>query len=270
MNDTKNKKTMRLGGFSLRFHLRKGTKMLELFDMLANSGFVKFMMDVNPITTLIKLVIATIMAGTIGLERGKQGRAAGMRTHILVCIGATLASNLGFYIAAFTYEHFGYMSDPLRVAAQVISGIGFLGVGTILIKGRFQITGLTTSAGLWVVGAIGLALGAGFYSGAIITFAVTMMTITLIGKLEGKLNKKYSRFGIYVEINSDKNVRKIIDFLTANLSVSDIQVTSPRSGTAGNVGIEANVYNRNMATNPDDVAHLLEKQESVIFALESI
>ena len=244
--------------------------MLDFFDALGDSAFVKFMMDVNPITTLIKLVIATVMAGTIGLERGKQGRAAGMRTHILVCIGATLASNLGFYIAAFTYEHFGYMSDPLRVAAQVISGIGFLGVGTILIKGRFQITGLTTSAGLWVVGAIGLALGAGFYSGAIITFAVTMVTITLVGKLEGKLNRKYSRFGIYVEINSDKNVRTIIDFLTENLSVSDIQVTAPRSGTSGNVGIEANVYNRNMATSPDDVARLLEKQESVIFALESI
>ena len=70
--------------------------MLAFLDALGDSAFVKFMMDVNPITTLIKLVLATVMAGTIGLERGKQGRAAGMRTHILVCIGATLASNLGF------------------------------------------------------------------------------------------------------------------------------------------------------------------------------
>jgi putative Mg2+ transporter-C (MgtC) family protein len=222
------------------------------------------------IHVLIRSILAVLVGVLIGSERGRHGRAAGMRTHILVCIGATLASNLGFYIAAFTYEHFGFMSDPLRVAAQVISGIGFLGVGTILIKGRFQITGLTTSAGLWAVGAIGLALGAGFYEGAIITFVLAMITITLIGKLEGKLNKKYSRFGIYVEIDSDKNVRKIVDFLTSHLTVSDIQVTAPRSGTVGNVGIEANVYNRNMSTNPDDVAHMLEEQESVIFALESI
>ena len=97
-----------------------------------------------------------------------------------------------------------------------------------------------------------------------------MLTVTTFWRVEHLINKKYSRFGIYVEINSDKNVRTIIDFLTQNLSVSDIQVTAPRSGTSGNVGIEANVYNRNMATSPDDVARLLEKQESVIFALESI
>ena len=237
------------------------------------AAFVEYLRGTNPqnswsliIPTLIKLVLAIIIAGTIGLERGKQGRAAGMRTHILVCLGATIASMLGFYVNSVL----NIDSDPLRVAAQVISGIGFLGVGTILIKGRFQITGLTTSAGLWVVGAIGLALGAGFYSGAIITFVVTMATITLVGKLEGKLNKKYSRFGIYVEIKSDKNVRKIIDFLHEHLAVSDVQVTAPRSGTAGNVGIEANIHNKNMATNPDDVAKMLEAQEEVIFALESI
>lgn len=225
-----------------------------------------FLSEINFITTLIKLVLAILIAGSIGLERGKQGRAAGMRTHILVCIGSTLASTLGFY----ANQVLGISSDPLRVAAQVISGIGFLGVGTILVKGRFQITGLTTSAGLWVVGAIGLALGAGFYSGALATFAITMITITLIGKVEGKLNKKYSRFGIYVEIDSDKNVRKAVDFIKSNLTVSDIQVTSPRSGTTGNVGIEANVHNQNMATSPDDVAILLEEQEYVVFALESI
>ena len=227
---------------------------------------VEFLTEINFVTTLIKLVLAIFIAGSIGLERGKQGRAAGMRTHILVCIGATLASTLGFYVNQLP----GISSDPLRVAAQVISGIGFLGVGTILIKGRFQITGLTTSAGLWVVGAIGLALGAGFYGGAIATFAITMLTITLIGKVEGKLNKKYSRFGIYVEINSDKNVRKIVNFLIENLKVSDIQVTAPRSGTSGNVGIEANVHNQNMMTSPGDVARLLEALESVVFALESI
>ena len=234
--------------------------------MLTFDQIIQYLRDVNLLSITIRLALAIVIAGTIGLERGKQGRAAGMRTHILVCLGATLASMLGFYVTKIL----SMGSDPLRVAAQVISGIGFLGVGTILIKGRFQITGLTTSAGLWAVGAIGLALGAGFYEGAIITFALAMITITLIGKLEGKLNKKYSRFGIYIEIDSDKNVRKVIDFLTSHLTVSDIQVTSPRSGTAGNVGIEANVHNKNMSTNPDDVAHMLEDQESVIFALESI
>jgi putative Mg2+ transporter-C (MgtC) family protein len=229
--------------------------------------FVEFMRSFGLGTVAIRLVLAVLFGGIIGLERGRQRRAAGLRTHILVCLGAALVTTVGFYS---TQVLGNVNADPMRVAAQVISGIGFLGVGTILVKGRFQITGLTTAAGLWVTAAIGIALGAGFYEGAIITFICSVITMTLAGRFELMLNKKYSRFGIYVEINSDKNVRKIIDFLSSNLTVSDIQVTSPRSGTQGNVGIEANVHNKNMATNPDDVAHLLEEQEAVVFALESI
>ena len=107
---------------------------------------------------VLKVGLAIVIGGIIGMERRKQGRAAGMRTHILVCLGATLTSMTGVY----AYTTLGFTGDPLRVAAQVISGIGFLGVGTILIKGRFQITGLTTAAGLWCGAAIGIALGIGF------------------------------------------------------------------------------------------------------------
>lgn len=230
------------------------------------SEFIEYMRDVNIVTVAVRLILAMFCGGVMGLERGKQGRAAGMRTHILVCLGATLAAMLGFY----GYECLGYSNDPLRVAAQVVSGIGFLGVGTILVKGRFQITGLTTAAGLWTAGAIGIALGAGFYEGAIITFICAVMTVTVVHRLEYKLNRKYRRFGIYVEITSDKYVRKTIDFLTENLIVSDIQVTAPRSETTGNVGIEANVYNRDFSTSPDEVSKLLESEEHVVFALESL
>ena len=156
------------------------------------------------------------------------------------------------------------------MAAQVISGIGFLGVGTILLKGRFQITGLTTAAGLWCAAAIGIALGAGFYEGAIVTFICSVLTVTTFWRVEHILNKKYSRFGIYIEISSDKYVRDMIDLLDHNYRISDIQVTAPRSGTVGNVGIEANVRNSDFKTSPKQVAEELEQQEYVIFALESL
>lgn len=227
---------------------------------------IEFLRELNLWTALIRIVLAMIIGGVIGLERGKQGRAAGMRTHILVCLGATLTSMLGFYTA----EVLGLSNDPLRVAAQVISGIGFLGVGTILIKGRFQITGLTTAAGLWCAAAVGLALGAGFYEGAIFTFLAAILTITIIHRLEYTLNKRYSRFGIYIEIRSDSNVRYIIDYLTKNFRVSDIQVTGPRSETRGNVGIEANVHNKHCMLTPDDISAELEKLPEVVFAIESI
>lgn len=229
-------------------------------------AIITYLRDSQIGTVLIRLALAMIMGGTIGLERGKQGRAAGMRTHTLVCLGATLATMIGFYVMDF-HE---ITNDPLRIAAQVISGIGFLGVGTILIKGRFQITGLTTAAGLWCAAAIGIALGAGFYEGAIIAFVCAVLTVTVIHRVESRLNKKYSRFGIYVEIDSDKSVRQTIDYMTSHYNVTDVQITTPRSGTVGNVGIEANVHNRDFSTSPDDVSKHLESLEHVIFALESI
>ena len=229
-----------------------------------------YLRDINIASVTLRLVLAMLMGGTIGLERGKQGRAAGMRTHIFVCLGATLATMIGFYTTNIMFHQFSSISDPLRVAAQVISGIGFLGVGTILLKGRFQITGLTTAAGLWCAAAIGIALGAGFYEGAIITFVCSVLTVTILWRVEHLFNKKYSRFGIYVEICSDKYVRQTIEVLEANYRISDIQVTAPRSGTTGNVGIEANVHNNDFSTSPAKVSKKMEAEEFVIFALESI
>lgn len=230
----------------------------------------QYLREFNLLSITVRLVLAMLLGGTIGLERGKQGRAAGMRTHMFVCLGATLATMIGFYTTKMMFEEFGSISDPLRVAAQVISGIGFLGVGTILLKGRFQITGLTTAAGLWCAAAIGIALGAGFYEGAIITFVCSVLTVTILWRVEHLVNKKYSRFGIYVEISSDEYVRKTITILEKNYRISDIQVTAPRSGTTGNVGIEANVHNNDFSTSPTKVSERMEEEEFVIFALESI
>ena len=225
---------------------------------------IVFLRSFNIWTVAIRLALCVIMGGIIGTERGRQGRAAGMRTHILVCMGAALATMMGFYIT----EVLQLDGDPMRISAQVVSGIGFLGVGTIMLKGRFQITGLTTAAGLWCAAAIGLALGAGFYEGAIIAFIFSVATVTFLHKLEYKFIKRYRRFGIYVEISSDKVVRETIDAIVKMHDVSDIQVTLPRSGTPGNVGIELNVHTS--SETPEDVSSDYEKLEHVIFAIESI
>ena len=193
--------------------------------------------DLNLLETLLKILLAVIFGGYIGMERGKQGRAAGMRTHILVCLGATLTAMTGIYMFELTGA-----GDPLRVAAQVISGIGFLGVGTILIKGRFQITGLTTAAGLWAAATIGIALGTGFFVGAIAAFVATLLTMSFLHRFEYRVTHKNTRFGIYLEINCTDHIRKIQDHLRTYYNVADIQVTPPRSGVTGNMGIEAVVF----------------------------
>ena len=229
-------------------------------------AIINFLHEFNVWTVAIRLALALIFGGAIGMERGRQGRAAGMRTHILVSLGAALTVMIGIF--AVTQ---GYDSDPMRIGAQVVSGIGFLGVGTILIKGRFQITGLTTAAGLWCSATVGLALGIGFYEGAIIVFAIAMLTVTLMHKIEYKVYRRYKRFGIYVEINSDKNIKQALEYLRKSFNVTDIQVTAPRSATGGNIGIEANVHCSSKATiTPEETTKTIEQQSFVVFAIESI
>jgi len=227
----------------------------------------EYLQEFNAVSIAVRIFLAMVVGGLIGIERGKQGRAAGMRTHILVCLGAALTVMIGVYAR----ESLGVVnSDPLRIAAQVVSGIGFLGVGTILIKGRFQITGLTTAAGVWATATIGLALGIGFYEGALLVFAATFLTVTLLHKLEYKLGKQQRRFGIYVEINSDKNIRHAITALETKYGASGIQVTSARSGVPGNVGIEANINNLKNQNPPAKISTELEELDFVIFAIESV
>ena len=221
----------------------------------------------NIVVAAFRIFLALIVGGIIGMERGRQGRAAGMRTHILVCIGSTLASMTGIYV----YSELGVSNDPLRLAAQVISGIGFLGVGTILIKGRFQITGLTTAAGIWCAATIGIALGIGYYEGAIVTFLGSVVAVTLLHRFEYSVTRRHTRFGMYVEITSTEKVRHTVEYIKTHYRATDVQVTPPRSGTTGSVGIEANIHPAPKETlTPSMVAKDLEQLEDVVFALESI
>jgi putative Mg2+ transporter-C (MgtC) family protein len=119
---------------------------------------------------LLRIALAGVLGGSIGLERELREREAGLRTHLLVAVGAALFTIAGAY---------GFDSanvDPTRVAAQIVTGIGFLGAGAIIRQG-FSVRGLTTAATLWVVGAVGLAAGAGYYSGAVITTAVVLIAL---------------------------------------------------------------------------------------------
>ena len=168
-------------------------KELYMNFLLYVEGVPAFSLETFGIAAF-RVLVALVVGGIIGMERGRQGRAAGMRTHILVCLGATLTAMTGMY----AFETFNGGSDPLRVSAQVISGIGFLGVGTILIKGRFQITGLTTAAGIWCAATIGIALGIGYYEGALMTFLASIVAVTLMHRFEYSVTRRHTRFGMYV------------------------------------------------------------------------
>ena len=118
-----------------------------------------FLYEINLLSVSLRLILALLFGGIIGLERGSNRHPAGFRTHILVCVGAALAMMTNQFIL----QQFD-TGDPARLGAQVITGVGFLGVGTILVTGRHKIKGLTTAAGLWASACLGLAIGIGFYS----------------------------------------------------------------------------------------------------------
>ncbi|MBE6634944.1 MAG: MgtC/SapB family protein [Ruminococcaceae bacterium] len=243
--------------------------ILESYESLE---FIKFMRDLNIITVIIRLILAALFGAVIGLERGRQRRAAGLRTHTLVCLGSALTATLGIFTSTALANLLNVsVSDPLRVSAQVISGIGFLGVGSIMIKGRFQIVGLTTAAGLWVTAAIGISLGAGFYEGALVALAVTVFTILVLHKLERKINANHLSFGVYTEINSDKKVNEFITFMKDSYRAHDVQVTVPRSGITGNIGIEVSIISsKKHKVVLDEVVDKLQELDYVIFAIESL
>jgi len=127
------------------------------------------------ITISLRLVLALIFGGIVGFERETSGRPAGLRTHLLVCIGSTL-------ITIVSITGFPFTADPARVAAQIVSGVGFLGAGTIMKEG-LSIKGLTTAASLWVVAGIGLALGTGNYLAATITTAFVIIALSFLRQL---------------------------------------------------------------------------------------
>lgn len=184
----------------------------------------------NMYSVAFRIFLAAVMGGCIGMERGHHGRAAGLRTHILVCVGAAMTVMVGLYAAL----DLGFTNDPMRVSAQVISGIGFLGAGTILTQNKSRIRGLTTAAGLWTTASIGLAAGLGFYWAAVVAFMVVMVTITVLTRLEKNPQNRSGRL-YYLELSDVDRVNPFCDAMAKN--IGSIQIVSARSGMANHVGL---------------------------------
>ncbi len=225
----------------------------------------KWMQELNWVTVLLRLMLAAACGAMVGFEREVHGRAAGLRTHMMVAVGAALTTLLGvFNVEALEIT----WADPMRVGAQVISGIGFLGAGTILLKkGNSQITGLTTAAGLWLTAVVGLAVGAGFYEGGLFTAISAMLIFTTISKLESVMNSKRQRLFVYLELDNVSHVSAMADILSESFGAVEIQVTPPRSGTVNNVGMEA-LIRIPKKTSITKKIHKLQALDHVIFALQ--
>ncbi len=146
---------------------------------------------------IIRLIISALVGGLVGYERERHNRPAGLRTHILVCVGCTLVMLISTHAFDGELGQIGRGADPSRIASHAISGIGFLGAGTILRHGN-TIRGLTTAASLWVVAIIGLAVGSGFYVGALVTAVILLVSLYILKHVEGRLAKKQRLKELYI------------------------------------------------------------------------
>lgn len=223
-----------------------------------------YVKDYNTISIIVRIFLAMLLGGCIGIEREKSKRPAGFRTHILVCVGSCMTALIGLFV----WHEMGNMSDPLRISAQVISGIGFLGVGTILVKEHDHITGLTTAAGLWTTASIGIACGFGFYVGALIGTFVVAITSAILFKFEKRGRKKNRRVNLYLEIQGTALLNEEIDLLVQEFKAKNVLVVPPRTAVRGNVGLEVSLpYVGNEDTKA--VLQAFRKQEGVLFAMET-
>lgn len=194
-------------------------------------NFSSDLSSINDTSIALRLVLAVLLGGAIGFERGRSGRPAGLRTHILVCLGSALAIMTNQYI----YEVFGN-SDPTRMAAQVISGIGFLGAGTIIVTGRHQVKGLTTAAGLWTTACMGLAIGIGFYKAAIAACILIVFTTVVLHRLDNYMLSKSKVIDVYVEFNASASITAVLEALKALVvHIDAIEMVKPTYGANANI-----------------------------------
>ena len=170
-------------------------------------------------SVLIRLLLIVLFSGMIGIERASKRHEAGLRTYILVCIGAAVA----MLTNQFIFEAFN-TGDVGRIAAQVISGIGFLGAGTILITSRNQIKGLTTAAGLWACACLGISIGIGFYTLSIIGFILILFVLIFLPPLEKYLTKFSKNYKLHIELEARTDLKKLVTVIRShNLSIYSIE-----------------------------------------------
>lgn len=219
--------------------------------------------EINIISILVRVILAMVLGGLIGMERGIKNMPAGFRTYILVCLGATIVMLTNQYIYQ-TYPG----TDPSRLGAQVVSGIGFLGAGTIIVTKRDQVKGLTTAAGLWAVACVGIAIGIGFYSGAIVAAVAIYVVNTVLLRLDRKIKKQSLVLDIYIEFNNISYISSFLNFLQSNnFPISDLRLNKGQIPGEDHVAVIVSLKNPTKMSH-SKIIEILSKTEGIEYIEE--
>lgn len=178
--------------------------------------------DLSLLSVAVRMILAVICGGLIGIEREYKRRPAGFRTHILICLGAAVTTLTSQYLCLELH----YDTDISRLGAQVIAGIGFIGAGTIFVSHRQRIKGLTTAAGLWTSAIVGLALGAGFYEGALLTTVLVLLAETVLSWLERLILRSTPEVNLYLKFAGRQSLEEVLQLCRDNqLKILNLEIT---------------------------------------------
>ena len=219
---------------------------------------IEYLRELNLLSICLRIILSLIIGGILGLERGRKNRPAGFRTYILVCLGSTIVMMTNQYV----YQVFG-ASDPTRMGAQVISGIGFLGAGTIMVTGRQQIKGITTAAGMWSAACCGLAIGIGFYEGAIAGGIIVFLIMEFLEKMDGIIRRHSNIMDVYLEFDGKKMFSTFLSSARENgFDVSNIQISKNKHVKTGELSVVLTLESQTKRTQ--------EEMLSVIGSVEGV
>ena len=219
-----------------------------------------YLRELNMLSICLRILLSLAIGGILGVERGRKNRPAGFRTYVLVCLGAALVMMTNQYI----YQTFG-TSDPARLGAQVISGIGFLGAGTIMVTGRQQIKGITTAAGMWTAACCGLAIGIGFYEGAIIGGILVFLIMESLEKMDGVIRNRSNSVDVYLEFDGKKSFGSFLAAVRAlEFDVYNIQVNKNKYSKSRELSVMLSLQSRKKRTQ-GEIMTLIGDIEGVSF-----
>lgn len=211
---------------------------------------------INLVSIVVRILLAACCGGVLGIERAKNNQSAGMRTYMLVCIGSTVVMLTSQYMADYFQT-----GDPARLGAQVISGIGFLGAGSIITGGKLEVRGLTTAAGLWTAACIGLAIGIGFYSGGVLGTIAVYLTVSWLKPVAYHFSRDDNSFGLYLEVERVEflpTIYKLIEDFDGYLS--DKEVTECREDGSCGAIVAVKLPREKL---PEDLIELLRHEQYV-------
>ena len=178
--------------------------------------------EIGMLSVTLRMLLAVLCGGLIGVEREYKRRPAGFRTHILICLGAAMTTLTSQYLSMTMH----YFTDIARLGAQVVAGVGFIGAGTIVVTRRQRVKGLTTAAGLWAAAIVGLCIGAGFYEGGIATTLLILVAEMFFSKMEYRILDHAPEIILYMEYRDKITLEDVLGlFRRRNIKVQNMEIT---------------------------------------------